>query len=148
VPVQGLGGLAIYFALARFSSQPAAVFAGGVILGTIVEYITALFLEKIFHVKCWDYRSYPHTRWCHFQGRVCLTISLFFGAISLAVVYLFWDLIMLAAEKMGGVLLIVDAALLAFFACDVTASCARVIKAVKSGAKLSGWAVFTGEKTG
>jgi uncharacterized membrane protein len=143
VPVQGLGGLAVYLVLARFRAWPLAVFLGGVALGTIVEYITALFLEKCFHVKCWDYRSYPHTRWCHFQGRVSLTISLFFGAISLAVVYVFWGLIMRAAECLGVYLFVVDAALLVLFALDVAASCMRVIKAVKSGRQLSGWAVFT-----
>ncbi|MDR0551540.1 MAG: putative ABC transporter permease [Spirochaetaceae bacterium] len=143
VPVQGFGGLAVYFALSRLSAYPAAVFFGGLVLATLVEYITALFLEKCFGVKCWDYRTYPHTRWCHFQGRVCITISLFFGAISLAVVYVFWDLIMLAAARLGGALIIVDAVLLAFFACDVILSCMRVKKAVKSGKKLSGWAVFT-----
>jgi uncharacterized membrane protein len=143
VPCQGLGGLAIYFVLSSFRAWPAAVFFGGLVLATLVEYITALFLEKCFGVKCWDYRTYPHTRWCHFQGRVCLTISLFFGAISLAVVYVFWDLIMLAAAQLGSALVIVDAVLLALFACDVILSCMRVKKAVKSGKKLSGWALFT-----
>jgi uncharacterized membrane protein len=145
VPCQGLGALAIYFALLPLRAWPAAVFAGGLALGTIVEYITALFLEKCFGVKCWDYRTYPHTRWCHFQGRVCLTISLFFGVISLAVVYLLWDLIMLAAARLGAALFAVDAALLVFFACDVILSCIRIIKAVRTGKKLSGWAVFNKE---
>jgi uncharacterized membrane protein len=147
VPCQGLGGLAVYFALSPFRAWPAAVFAGGLVLGTVVEYVTALFLEKCFQVKCWDYHTYPHTRWCHFQGRVCLTISLFFGVISLAVVYVFWDFIMLTAERLGGALLVVDGALLALFACDALLSCMRVIKAVKSGRELSGWAVFTGTKS-
>jgi uncharacterized membrane protein len=142
VPCQGLGGLAVYFALSRLRAWPVAVFFGGMALGTVVEYITALFLEKCFHVKCWDYRTYPHTRRCHFQGRVCLTISLFFGLISLAVVYVFWDLIMRAASRLGTALFIVDAALLAFFTCDVVLSCMRVVKAGRAGKRLSGWAVF------
>lgn len=143
VPCQGAGGIAIYNALYRFSEYPLVVFFGGFALGTIIEYIAALFLEKCFKVKCWDYKTYPHTRWCHFQGRVCLTVSLFFGVISLIVVYLLWDFIMMIAARLGGALFIVDLILVAFIVCDVFLSCARVIKAVKNGKKLSGWAVFS-----
>ncbi|MDR0553449.1 MAG: putative ABC transporter permease, partial [Treponema sp.] len=143
VPVHGFGGLTIYFTLSPIRAWPVAVFIGGLALGTIVEYITALFLEKCFKVKCWDYRTYPHTRRCHFQGRVSLTISLFFGVISLVIVYTLWDFIMAAAAHLGGALFIVDAALIALFVCDALVSCMRVIKAVKSGGQLSGWAVFT-----
>jgi uncharacterized membrane protein len=143
VPCQGLGGVAVYFLGAPFRAHPAAVFFIGMLLCTLVEYLTALFLEKAFHVRCWDYTTYPHTKFAQFQGRVCLTISLFFGIITLAVVYFFWDFLSAVTLALGPRLLWVDSAHVLLFAIDAVYSIAKVIKSRKSGRPLTGWALFS-----
>lgn len=143
VPCEALGGLAVYGICSRFVEYPLLVFFAGIVIGTAVEYITALFLEKCFNVQCWDYRTYPHTRWCQFQGRICLTISLFFGLITLFVVYVFWDFAAGIADRIGGFLPLLDAALCAAFLADALISCNRLIRANKAGIKTKGYAVFS-----
>jgi uncharacterized membrane protein len=143
VPCQGLGGIAAYAVGVHFMEWPILVFLSGIVIGTAVEYLTAIFLEKCFGVKCWDYHSYPHTRWCHYKGRICLTISLFFGVIMLFVVYVLWPFIMRIADRLGSLLLVVDGVLLAAFLTDALISCMRVYKAHKEGVKLEGYAVFS-----
>jgi uncharacterized membrane protein len=146
VPVQGIGGFAVYFLLNPLRDRPVLVFFAGLALCTAVEYITSLFLETCFKVKSWDYRTYPHTRWCHFQGRICLTISLFFGLISLLIVYFYWAFAAGLAASLGARLPVVDVVLTGLFAADVCCSCVRVIRMNRAGIKIKGWNVFSSVK--
>ncbi|MDR1908700.1 MAG: putative ABC transporter permease [Spirochaetaceae bacterium] len=142
-PSHGIGGLGVYLLGSPFRAHPPLVFLTGLAVCTLVEYVMALFLERCFRVKCWDYTTYPHTRWCHFQGRICLTISLFFGLITLFVVYVYWDLIMSAAARIGKYLLPLDITLVTLFLADIVVSCAGVLRANKAGIKLKGYALFS-----
>ena len=146
VPVHGIGGFAVYFLLNPLRDHPALVFFAGAALCTAIEYAAALFLEKFFNVQCWDYRTYPHTKWCHFQGRVCLTISLFFGIIALFVVYVYWDFMTNFAGFFGKYLFTVDIIFIAAFTADCIFSCSAILRAKKTGAKIKGYAVFSGIK--
>jgi uncharacterized membrane protein len=143
--VHGIGGVCVYLLCSPLKAHPAAVFFAGMAICTAVEYLAAVFLEKCFKVKCWDYRTYPHTRWCHFQGRICLTLSLFFGLITLFVVYFFWDFIANIARHLGAYLWLVDGALVAVFLADVIYTCRKVLRAKKAGTKIKGWAIFSDE---
>jgi len=143
VPVQAIGGICVYAISLPVKAHPLLVFFSGVFICTAIEYITAIFLEKFFRVKCWDYRTYPHTKWCHFQGRIALTISLFFGFITLFVVYFFWDLLLSITAKIGKYILIVDIVLCVLFLLDIIFSCARILKAKKTGKKITGYGVFS-----
>jgi uncharacterized membrane protein len=145
VPLHGIGGVCVYVLCSPQKAHPAAVFFIGMAICTAVEYLAAVFLEKCFKVKCWDYRTYPHTRWCHFQGRICLTLSLFFGLIALFVVYFYWDFIGNIARHLGTYLWLVDGALVAVFFTDVIYTCRKVLRAKKAGTKIKGWAVFSDE---
>jgi len=143
VPVHAIGGVCVYAIGLPLKAHPLLVFLIGLIACTAIEYITAIFLEKCFRVKCWDYRSYPHTKWCQFQGRIALTLSLFFGFITLFVVYIYWDFLLNIAARIGKYILIVDIALCALFLLDIIFSCTRILKAKKTGEKIKGWAVFS-----
>jgi uncharacterized membrane protein len=143
---QAIGGAAVYAVFSPLKENPLLVFLGGMALCTLIEYLVAVFLDRCFNVKCWDYRTYPHTRWCHFQGRIALTISLFFGLITLFVVYLFWDFAIGIAEGFGRYILGFDAALIVLFLLDVFFACKKVFKAKKTGSKISGFAVFSGKE--
>jgi uncharacterized membrane protein len=143
VPLHGIGGVCVYVLCSPFKTHPAAVFFVGMAICTTVEYFAALFLEKCFKVKCWDYRTYPHTRWCHFQGRICLTISLFFGLITLFVVYFYWDFAANIARHLGAYLWFVDGVLVLVFFADMIFSCSKVLRAKKANTKIKGWAIFS-----
>ncbi|MDR2376972.1 MAG: putative ABC transporter permease [Treponema sp.] len=143
IPVQGIGAFGVYFLLGPLRNQPVLVFLAGAVLCTAVEYATALFLEKCFKVKSWDYNTYPHTKWCHFQGRICLTISLFFGMMSLMVVYFYWSFTAALAASLGTWLLPVDGVLVGLFVVDVCYSCSRVIRLNRAGIKIKSWGAFS-----
>ncbi|GMO37996.1 MAG: putative ABC transporter permease [Termitinemataceae bacterium] len=140
---QAIGGVCVYALGCKFKESPILVFAAGVAVCTAVEYLAAIFVEKCFKVKCWDYASYPHTKWCHFQGRICLTISLFFGLITLFLVYVYMDIILNIAAKAGSAIWIIDGILAVLFLVDVIFSCIKIFKYKKAGIKIKSWAVFS-----
>jgi uncharacterized membrane protein len=138
-----IGGMGVYLVGSPFRAHPAAAFLAGMIVCTAVEYVMAVFLDKCFKVKCWDYTTYPHTKWCHFQGRICLTISLFFGVTTLFLVYVYWDFIQDAARRLGSRLFWVDSALVLLFAVDAVTTCVKLLIYKKKGIHSKSYAVFT-----
>jgi uncharacterized protein len=134
VPVHGIGGLAVVFFALPFKNNPALVFALCTALCTALEYIAALFLEKIFNVKGWDYATYPYASFCHYKGRIALTTSLFFGICGCAIVY-FYDGLGIRLSNMIGsrLLLIADAALASLFILDAVISARRYLYNKKRG---------------
>jgi uncharacterized membrane protein len=144
VPCQGLGGIGAYFIGSLFRESPELVFLSGFAAATLTEYITAIFLEKCFGVRCWDYRTYPHTRWCHFQGRISLVTSVFFGFAAIFVVYRFWDICIGLADSMGRYIWIVDSIMLAAFFADIFYTCKKYLNYKREGVKVKGsYAVFS-----
>jgi uncharacterized membrane protein len=129
VPVHGVGGLVVYPLLLPLKEHPLLIYIVGVLLCTAVEYLTALFLEKGFNKKCWDYDTYPFTKWCNYKKRIALTTSLFFGLAVLALVYFYWDLCGLIIKRMGPSLLVpVDIFLLFTFTIDAAYTFTKYIR--------------------
>jgi uncharacterized membrane protein len=81
-PVYGFGALLVITSLMRFRGNLFVLFAAAVVLTSVLEYSTALILEKTFHTKYWDYSDKP----LNLRGRVCLENSLLFGGMSVAAV--------------------------------------------------------------
>ena len=54
------------------------LFLCGMLVTSIIEYITGYLLEKLFATKWWDYSPYRF----NIHGRVCLRNSLMFGVLS------------------------------------------------------------------
>lgn len=77
-PVYGFGGLLVIGTLYPLRNNLLLLFAAAMLLTSVLEYLTALALEKIFHTKYWDYSN----QFLNLQGRVCLWNSLLFGAMS------------------------------------------------------------------
>ena len=48
----------------------------------VLEYATSFYLEKRFHARWWDYSSIP----LNVNGRICLPVTLCFGAAGVAIV--------------------------------------------------------------
>lgn len=60
------------------------VIAAGMLLCDIVEFITSVLLEKLFHARWWDYSNKPY----NLQGRICLGHTLYWGLGALGFMYL------------------------------------------------------------
>lgn len=76
--IYGFGAVFIYLILNPVSENIFALFGGGLLVATILEYVTAVLMESIFHTSWWDYSD----KKLNFQGRICLGASLGWGAAS------------------------------------------------------------------
>ncbi len=82
-PVYGVGALAILILPEAIKSSPLLLYAAGAAVCTLAEWSLSLFYEKAAGVAFWDYRTLP----LNLGGRVCLLFSLFWGLLSLPLVY-------------------------------------------------------------
>ena len=83
IPIYGFGSLIALYPLLPFQNNPLIIFFLGSFLCSVMEYITSWVMEKLFHMRWWDY-SY---RKYNINGRVCLLNSTLFGLMLLALVY-------------------------------------------------------------
>lgn len=56
-PIYGTGGLIVVYFLLPVKNMPIAVFVLGMILASILEYITSFVMEKLFDTRWWDYSN-------------------------------------------------------------------------------------------
>jgi uncharacterized membrane protein len=66
-----------------FSDNPVIVYFFAVIITSIIEYATGYLLERVYHLKWWDYSNY---KW-NIHGRVVLHNSIIFGVLSVLAIY-------------------------------------------------------------
>ena len=83
--IYGFGAVIVYLILKPVSGNLPLLYLGGVIVPTILEYLTAVLMEHIFHTSWWDYSN----KRFQFQGRICLEASLGWGAFSVILFYVF-----------------------------------------------------------
>lgn len=76
--IYGFGALAVYLILKPVSGNLIILFLGGIVVATLLEYVTAVLMESIFHTSWWDYSDKKF----NFQGRICLGASLGWGFFS------------------------------------------------------------------
>ena len=74
-PIYGCGVVIVVGVLTSLKDNLLILFAGSFLLTSILEYITGLVLEKVFHNKWWDYSNKPF----NIQGYVCLKFSIYWG---------------------------------------------------------------------
>jgi uncharacterized membrane protein len=85
LPLYGSGSLVILISTTPFKEYNAFwVYFIGMVSATILEYITAVLMENILKTKYWDYSE---EKW-NFQGRICIKASLFWGFLSMLLVYI------------------------------------------------------------
>ncbi len=77
-PIYGHGALVVLLCLHGGCENPLLTFLLGAVLTSIVEYVTSFAMEKLFHMRWWDYSQYKF----HINGRVCLLNSTLFGLAS------------------------------------------------------------------
>ena len=82
-PVYGLGACAVLLLPAPVLRVPGALLLLGGLTATAVEYITALFYQKVLHVSFWNYENQLGS----LHGRVCLPFSLAWSFLLLPMVH-------------------------------------------------------------
>lgn len=77
--IYGVGAVVFIISLKYFNKNNYTLFAGGVVVGSIVEYIISFLGEVLFDARWWDYSK----RFLNINGRICLLYSLFWGILAL-----------------------------------------------------------------
>ena len=125
-PIYGFGALLVLWALRGGCDSPILTFFLGAILTSAVEYFTSWLMEKLFHMRWWDYSRYKF----QIHGRVCLLNSTLFGLLCVALCHLVHPEVMkfirfLMARRVA---LPLAAVLFVLFAADVVLSVRSAIQ--------------------
>ncbi len=124
-PIYGVGGVVVVSILAPFQHNLIILYLAGVILTSLLEYVTGFALEMIFHTKYWDYSEHKF----NLQGRVCLTNSLLFGVMCVVGMwYIHPALIRLLTGIPASVLPFLSIGFMVYFACDSVISVHTVLQ--------------------
>lgn len=76
----GVGAVALTVCLYRFRNRGAWIsFAGGMLVGSVIEYLCSWGQEAIFGSRSWDYSHMPF----NLNGRICLLYSIFWGFLGI-----------------------------------------------------------------
>ena len=65
------------------------------LIPTITEFFTALFFDKLFGIRLWDYSNYTY----HLYGYICLEFSLAWGILITLAMSLIWPVIAKLVNK-------------------------------------------------
>lgn len=121
-PIYGVGALLDVLVCSGLPG-PVEVFLACAAGSAVLEYLTALVLEKAFHTTCWDYSTFP----LNLRGRICLPASLCFGLGGLVVLYLLQPAMAFATGLLPGPARQLAAmGLVALLAADATLTAARL----------------------
>lgn len=80
LPLYGSGAVLILFLTIPVQDSLVSVYLVGALGATVLEYITGWGMEQLFKIKYWDYSSQK----LQLHGRICLSSSLFWGVLSVA----------------------------------------------------------------
>lgn len=78
LPIYGIVALLAYIFLYRFKNKKFSLFLICGICASLYEYFGSLFLEKVYHLRWWNYYKYPF----NIDGRVCLYSFIIFGLMG------------------------------------------------------------------
>ena len=76
--VYGTAGVLLAVGLADLRANWLALFAGSFLIATVVEWVTAKFLERVHHRRWWDYSGKKF----NLDGYVCLQYSVLWGVLG------------------------------------------------------------------
>lgn len=78
-PIYGFGALTVFFILRPYSDNSILLFFLGSFLATMLEFLTALVMKRIFGEIWWDYHEKPF----NYRGIICLESSIAWGFYTL-----------------------------------------------------------------
>lgn len=122
----GAGAVALTLALYRFRNRSGWLsFAGGFVVGSVLEYVCSWGQELILGSRSWDYSAMPF----NLNGRICLLYSIFWGVLGVLWIKDLYPrmakLILKLPEKKGKIL---TWAFTAFFIVNIVVSCISVYR--------------------
>lgn len=82
IPIYGFAAISILLATIPFKDNVWLIFILGALAASLMELVTGSVMEKIFHVKYWDYSDLP----LNYKGHVCFFVSIFWGFLSVLMV--------------------------------------------------------------
>ena len=82
LPIYGIGALMMTMFLEKYKNDVIVLFVMGMVICSILEYITSYILEKIFNVRWWDYSNKKY----NVDGRICLENGFLFGLGGVVVI--------------------------------------------------------------
>ncbi len=74
-PIYGFGVVTVILLLTPLQDHLAVLFLGSMLLTTVLEFLTGWVLERVFHLKWWDYSENRF----NLKGYVCLEFSIIWG---------------------------------------------------------------------
>lgn len=78
-PIYGVGAMSVYFILRPLEGNLVALYFCGAFLATLLEYVTAIVMQKIFGCIWWDYNEKPF----NYKGILCLESTIAWGFYTL-----------------------------------------------------------------
>ena len=124
-PIYGFGMAAVLWILRPLMGNTVLLFLGSVVLTSLLEWLTGLVLEKLFHQRWWDYSGEPF----NLGGYICLRFSLYWGLACLFVLKIVHPTVLWGVRavprSVGWVLLAVFAAAMA---ADLAAAVRTVVR--------------------
>jgi uncharacterized membrane protein len=84
LPIYGFGGTAALLVFRKHVDNQVGVFVGSVLMCATAEYITSVIIEKVQHLKYWDYNGY----FLNINGRICFEGIVVFGFACIFVIYI------------------------------------------------------------
>lgn len=135
VTIYGVGAVAVYVILRPLSGRILELYFSGVVVATLLEYVTGVLMEAIFHTNWWDYSDKKF----NFQGKICLGSSIAWGFFTLILFYVLQpgvsDLVEWVPRRTGIVLVYVW---LAYYVVDFSFSAAAAFDLRSKMQKLDG----------
>ena len=124
-PIYGIGATLVVFCLQPLNDRLFLLFIASTILTSLLELLGGFVLDKLFHIKWWDYSDMPF----HVGGYICLKFSLLWGVGCLFLVKFIHPPILAFVQWLPfGLAVVLLCIFYALFFCDLTVTVAAVLK--------------------
>ena len=119
LPLYGSGATMMLVVSMPFADHIVLTYVAGCIGATVLEYVTGVAMEALFHVRYWDYSGRPF----NFQGQICLRSTLTWGFFTVLMTrVLHWPLDRFVQNVPGRALYYVTVLLTVYIVIDFTLS--------------------------
>lgn len=134
LPIYGYGALIVIFMLGGYRGDYITLFILSMFYCTLLEYLTSLVLEKVFHLRWWDYSEKKF----NINGRVCLSNGFLFGLCGLLIIEVINPIISGFIDMISNPLLIfLSVILFALYMVDTFVSCYIAYEVKKNVKKIN-----------
>ena len=89
LPIYGWGSILMILYLTQYKDNIITVFILGIVVCSILEYITSYVMEKLFKTRWWDYSNKKF----NLNGRICGKNCLLFGVLGVLLIYIIHPII-------------------------------------------------------